>query len=114
MTKFANCDENSINFFYEIQFFYCFCSLILVVFFLSYTFEMVLLTHGRISFGGFLCLPNPFGQSLLFLSPMIMQHSLNVGQMCKFYCDTVLLLPFVLMYTFFIFLKFILFLFFFL
>ena len=54
----------------------------------SYAFEMVLLTRGKISFGGFPGLPDPFWSrsfcslNLLFLPPMIIQQFLTMARMC--------------------------------
>ena len=54
------------------------------------SFKIVFSTRGRISFGGFACLPEYFWSkrfwplSFLFLLPIIIQHSLNMALMCVF------------------------------
>ena len=74
MTKFADHDENSINFLCDAHHsfnVFVFYLVIVFFFFRPYTFEMVLLTHGRISFGGFLCLPDPFWVLTLLVTEFV-------------------------------------------
>ena len=70
MKKFAERDKNPINFFVRrTQFFYCFCSLNIVVFCRRNSFEMVLLTYSRIFFW-WVSLPS---KRLLGLDPLVIE-----------------------------------------
>ena len=77
-------------FFFTVFFFY-------VIFVQPYAFVMVLLTRGRISFGGFLCLSDPFWYlSLLFLPPMITQYSMTMARMLVLMFPKLFFFPFLL------------------
>ena len=87
MTKFADCNENSINFFMRYtQFFYCFCSLIFFLFCQPYTFEMVLLNRSRISF-----LPDPFWVLTLLVAEFVVSPTHNYATFSSYglnvYCN---------------------------
>ena len=57
--------NSGLNLYFKIVF------LFLICFYRPYTFEMILLTRGRISFGGFLCLPDSFWVMTLLVTEFV-------------------------------------------
>ena len=72
---------------------FCFCNLIFVIIFCRpYTLEMVLLTHGRISFGRFFCLPDPFWVLTLLVTEFVVSPTHDYATFSLYDSDVYILL----------------------